>query len=146
MLQRIQTVYLLAAAAASSFVFVLPFFKGAANDGASFFADGLFDTQDHVSLMAMATIAILDAVFTIFMFNNRKRQSLFCLMVAAANLLLIAVMLGVLSTQVPLSDALNRFSIGFGAFMPLLATVFALLARKGVQADERLVRSADRLR
>jgi cadmium resistance protein CadD (predicted permease) len=146
MLQRIQTVYLLLAAAASSFVFALPFFKGAASDGASFFADGLFDTQDHVSLMAMATIAILDAVFTIFMFNNRKRQSIFCLMVAAANLLLIAVMLGVLSTQVPISEVLNRFSIGFGSFMPLVATVFALLARKGIEADERLVRSADRLR
>jgi peptidoglycan/LPS O-acetylase OafA/YrhL len=146
MLQRIQTVYLLIAASASGCVFALPFFKGAAGNGASFFNDGLFDTQDHVSLMAMATIAILDAVITIFLFNNRKRQGLFCLLVGAVNLLLIAVMFGVLSTQVPLAEVFNKFSLGLGAFMPLVATVFALLARRGILADDRLVRSSDRLR
>jgi Domain of unknown function (DUF4293) len=59
---------------------------------------------------------------------------------------LIGVMFGVLSTQVPLSEVLNKLTIGLGAILPLLAVVFALLARKGVVADDRLVRSADRLR
>ena len=146
MLQRIQTVYLLIAAVASGSVFALPFFKGAASNGASFFNDGLFDTQDHVSLMAMATIAILDAVMTVFLFNNRKRQGLFCLLVGAVNLLLIAVMFGVLSTQIPISEVFSKFQLGLGSVMPLVATVFALLARRSILADERLVRSADRLR
>lgn len=146
MLQRIQTVYLLIAAVASGSVFALPFFKGAASNGAQFFNDGLFDTQDHVSLMAMATIAILDAVMTVFLFNNRKRQGLFCLLVGAVNLLLIAVMFGVLSIQIPISEVFSKFQLGLGSVMPLVATVFALLARRSILADERLVRSADRLR
>jgi Domain of unknown function (DUF4293) len=146
MLQRVQTIYLLLAAAASGSVFALPFFKGVPSDGASFFSDGVFNTQDHVSLMAMATLTVLNAVLTIFLFKNRSQQSLFCLLLAVANLLLIGVMFGVLSTQVPISEVLNKLTIGLGAILPLLAVVFALLARKGVVADDRLVRSADRLR
>ncbi len=146
MLQRVQTIYLAIAAAASGGVFALPFFKGVSNGGTSFFTDSVFDAKDHISLMLMATVMVLNTVLTIFMFKNRSRQSIFCLLVALTNLMFIGVMFGVLSTEVPFSEVFNKLQIGIGAFMPLLSIFLALLARRGIMADARLVSSTERLR
>jgi hypothetical protein len=146
MLQRIQTIYLLVAAAASSGVFVLPFFSGSTASSNGFFADSVFNTEDHIALMAMATVVLLDIFVTIFLFKDRKRQALFALMIAVANLALVGVIFGVLSVEVPIGKVFSTLSLGAGAVMPLLSCGFALLARRAIVADERLVRSADRLR
>jgi hypothetical protein len=145
MIQRIQTLYLLLAAAATGGVFFLPFFSGSIS-GTHVLADGVYNTQDHIALMSVTTIVLLDTVLTIFLFKNRKQQSLLTLFVALSNIALIAVMLGVLGNETSLSVALPQLSIGIGSILPLVSVVFALLARRGIVADDKLVRSADRLR
>ena len=145
MIQRIQTLYLLLAAAATGGVFVLPFFSGTLS-GVNLLADGIYNTQDHIALMAMTTLVLIDSVLAIFLFKNRKQQALFTLFVAFSNLALIGIMLGILGTETSLATTLPKLSIGLGSCLPLLNVVLTLMARSSILADEKLVRSADRLR
>ncbi len=145
MIQRIQTVFLALAALSSAGVFLFPFFSGISAN-APFLADGCYDTHDHIALACIAGVAILDAIITIFLYKNRKQQAVFALATAVANLLIIAFELGILNTQMPLSDAFSSLSLGLGSISPLLATAAAIMARRAILADEALVRSMDRLR
>lgn len=145
MIQRIQTIYLLFAALSSASTLLFPFFSGAAANS-SFLADGLYNTNDHIALIGIVTIAILDALMTIFLFKNRKQQALFALATALANLLIIVFMLGILSTQIDLTNLFSTLSLGIGSLTPLVGTLAALLARRSILADEALVKSMDRLR
>ena len=145
MIQRIQTIYLLVAALGSAGVFAFPFFSGISAN-VPIFADGLYDTHDHVALLGIAIVAILDAVLTIFLYKNRKQQAIFALATAVANLLIIAFMLGILSSQVAIGTAISTLQLGIGSISPLLGVAAAIMARRSILADESLVRSMDRLR
>ena len=74
------------------------------------------------------------AGYTIFIFKQRMRQAVFCLV---AILLVFAWYIGlaVLQGQPQTLDAL-----------PLCEAILIFLARKGIIADEKLVRAADRIR
>ena len=146
MIQRIQTVYLLMAALCSGCALFFPFFTGDTIPNVPIFADGVYNTQDHVSLMGVATVAILDALMTVFLYKNRKQQALLSLFVAVANIAFIAIMLVLLNSQMNFVDAIHKLHLGMGAIMPVLSVVFAIMARRSIVADDRLVRSMDRLR
>ncbi len=145
MIQRIQTIYLLIAAIGSAGVFAFPFFSGVIAN-VPIFVDGLYDTHDHTALLGIAIVAILDAILTIFLYKNRKQQALFALVTAIANLLIIAFMLGILSSQIAINTAMSTAQLGIGSISPLLSIVAAIMARRSILADEALVRSMDRLR
>ncbi len=145
MIQRIQTIFLALAALSSAGVFAFPFFSGIVANK-PFFADGCYDFRDHIAITAIAAVAILDAIITIFLYKNRKQQAIFALATAVANLLIIAFELGILNTQIPLGDAFGSLSLGLGSVSPLLGVIAAIMARRAILADEALVRSMDRLR
>ena len=145
MIQRIQTIFLILAALGSAGVFLFPFFSGVAAN-VPFLADGVYDTRDHIALVGIAIVAILDAILTIFLYKNRKQQAIFALATAAANLLILAFSLGILSSQMSLGSVFGTLSLGLGSVSPLLGVAAAIMARRGILADEALVRSMDRLR
>ena len=81
-------------------------------------------------------------VLTIFMYNNRKLQSKLCLVNALLMIvwaILLAVFLQTLAT-----DA--SFHVAFGSAFPIVSFILYVMAKAGVDADERLVRAADRIR
>ena len=102
--------------------------------GASYSVCGLF------GILVMSAALSLG---TIFLFNNRKLQSKFCV----CNLyLLIAwyIVLGVTARNTSSVDF--SFNIAFAACLPAVAAILVFMARAGVIHDEILVRAADRIR
>lgn len=73
---------------------------------------------------------------------NRKLQSRLCTVVVA----LLIAWYGYLVGVVFAIKAADTPRPQFAAILPLMALILTLMARHGIEADEKLVRSADRLR
>jgi len=73
---------------------------------------------------------------------DRKKQSRLCLWCVALLVLWYGVGVGVVFA---IKDA-DTVHLQLGSVLPLIAIILILMARHAIKADERLVRSADRLR
>jgi hypothetical protein len=137
MIQRIQTIYLLIAAIA------LVVFN--------FIALGVDTTPDPDQvvfgkavlpiLIGSLVVAALTLV-AIFMYNNRVLQSNICKLTIFLTIALMAAT-GYLLFGIP-TTAIEVVKLGVG--FPVIGLVMQFLGLKGIQADEKLVRSMDRLR
>ncbi len=140
MIQRIQSIYLILAAAA------LAFFLGAP---LATYTD-LNDAVHHVSPNPMelkywlAVLSILVAVIDIFYYSNRRIQINICY----TNCLLIIILASIVTYELFMIDAegVKNFQIQFGTFLPTIALIFHLLAAKSISKDIQTVKSSDRLR
>lgn len=143
MIQRIQSVFLFLAAAVCLVLFTLPVATTSTPEAASgLFADGQYTLSDDPILMGFFGLAGLLLVLGIFLFRNRPLQ-------IRLSWLSIALVLGgvgygfyLLSTD----EAQDEAQAAIGIALPLLAIALAYLAKTYIHKDERLVRSADRLR
>ena len=154
MIQRIQSIYLFLAAGLMATLNCLPLVKFATNEqenilfktfGIEYSADNI---TEIVTTYPIAVIAILSATLSfiaIFMFKNRIKQM---------NIALIALFLSLMFYAVFLmywwysKDALSftETSISYGLPIPAVSVILNFLAARAIKADERLVRSADRIR
>lgn len=91
-------------------------------------------------LFVIQMFASAICLYAIFLYKHRKRQASLCLVGVLANLAWYVV-LAVLIHQGKLPEALP-----LTACLPLIAAILCFLARRGVIADEKLVRAADRIR
>jgi len=140
MIQRIQSIFLLLAGAASGALFALPFGTAAEKSTKGVLADGIFNIHDHIGLLILTVAVTLIAVVSIFLYNNRVLQ----MNVGKLNLILAFGLLAWAAYQfVTLGDAI---SFGFGMVMPLIVVVLTYLANRYILKDEKLVKSADRIR
>ena len=146
MLQRIQSIFLLLAGAASLALFGVPFAKTPqAVAGSTLFADGVYNVQDQIALMVLFAVAGALAIAGIFLFRNRTLQMRMAIFAFIANL--IGVVFGVIFFMQNSSDVGEKpISDGIGAYLPIGAMILALLAYRFINKDEKLVRSMDRLR
>ncbi len=136
MIQRIQSIYLFAAALISG---VLPFV---------FY---LWKTTDNIIVFAKDTPLILAGFIcsaiassaSIFMFNNRKSQFIIGRLNIILNFILLIVF-SYLSLTAP--GEMNISEKGVGMFLPIIVIILLALANKAIKKDEDLVKSADRLR
>ena len=84
--------------------------------------------------------------YTIFIYHNRKIQALFC----ALNALLIAgwyvCYFVVAQTVADKTWGAVEFRPSWPAVLPAVALILYLMARRAIRADEKLVRSLDRIR
>lgn len=156
MIQRKQTIYLLLAVIASGLMFLFPIadFIGAKDSivlyvqkVVSLVPDNAYPNSLNFVLPMLAAniFVIIFSLVAIFLFKNRKRQMHIIRLNILVEVMLIAIFFlyynGVLETQ---SGGVVSYKLG--VFMPLVALVFLVLANRGVMQDERLIRSADRLR
>ena len=91
-------------------------------------------------LFGIQMLASAISLIAIFLFRRRPLQATLCLAAILVNIvwyIVLAVLIqqGILSESLPLT-----------ASLPIIAAILCLLARRGVIADEKLVRAADRLR
>ena len=122
MIQRIQTVYLLAVA----IIVALPILLG---------LDWL-----RIVLFTLSTIL---AIYSIFKYKKRSVQQ----WLNWLNILINFTLLGIFVYQMLNSSGEIFISEkGVGVFVPVLSIVFLFLANKAIKRDEKLVKSADRLR
>ncbi|NBC18347.1 MAG: DUF4293 family protein [Bacteroidetes bacterium] len=141
MIQRIQTVYLIAGALAlAALLLVDGIWTGPAAETYSWFAP---------AVLISAGVAAVTGIVAVFLYKDRPRQKQ---VVVAAQLLVLvhAIILygglfaaGTLSVRTPEGVSIERVA---GLILPILAYLLYALARRGVQKDIELVRSMDRLR
>lgn len=146
MIQRIQSIFLFLAAAASLGLWGLPFAStNSALSGTTIFTDGLFNIQDNVGMMAFFSGAAALALLAIFLFNNRTLQMRLTIFAFIANLL--GMVLGVLYYMQNSADVgAEAINDEMGVYLPFLTIIFTLLAYRFISKDEKLVKSMDRLR
>ncbi|MEO0732945.1 MAG: DUF4293 domain-containing protein [Bacteroidota bacterium] len=143
MLQRIQSIFLLLGAGSCFGLFAtdLADTPTAVSDS-DLFADASFNLFDNPFLLGITVLAGLVLLAAIFLFRNRKLQM---------NIVLLG--LGSLGAFVGFagfeffSDTAREAAVpDFGVALPLVAIVMGFLAYYNIGKDEKLVRSADRLR
>lgn len=150
MLQRIQSVFLLLASAAMLVACMTPlvFFRFGTGQ-AVFGAQGITldgqpgDPARALFAIGIATIAL--ALFTIFVYKNRRMQ----IRLSVVNILLmIGFYLYSAFILYPyyVMETFQFEKIGIGSIMPLIAIIFTVLAIRRIKTDENLVRSLNRLR
>ncbi len=109
------------------------------------FADGLYNISDNIAMQILFCLAGILAFVSVLMFKNRKTQLLVSRLSIVANLigLILAIILFVRDR-----DTLGPVDPedGLGLYLPVLFFVFALLAIRFINKDEKLVKSMDRLR
>jgi len=146
MIQRIQTLFLLLAAACAFCLFAFPFATTPNPVSSSdMFADSVYNISDNIALQILFILAGALAFISVLMFKNRKTQLMVCRIAIVANIigLILAIVLFVRD-----SDQMGPANPddGLGVYLPILFLVFALLAIRFINKDEKLVKSMDRLR
>ena len=122
MIQRIQTVYMLIVAIVTG----LPVLFG----------------LDWVRTIVFALSAVL-AIYSIFKYKKRSVQQ----WLNWLNILINFTLLGIFVYRMLNSPGESFISEkGVGVFAPVLSIVFLFMANKAIRRDEKLVKSADRLR
>ena len=155
MLQRIQSIYLLFAALVIAALFVFPLVHDVYVDGQSVTIKvlGIYASTDGQAQqiqafmpLTIATVAVaLMPVGIIFMYRDRKKQIMLCY---GAMGVILAYSYWVSSTVKNAIGGANleMSNYGIGIILLSLAIFLVVFAQKAIQKDEKLVRSADRLR
>ncbi|MCD4772404.1 MAG: DUF4293 domain-containing protein, partial [Bacteroidales bacterium] len=156
MIQRIQSIFLFFTLAACVLLFFFPVaeflsdynyfklymleFKNMAPSTEKIFSDYF-----TYPLIGFASIIGLISLITIFMYKKRRLQLLLIKICILLNIILIVgVFFGypeVISKQID-----TEASFGIASYFSLISLVFLILANRGIKRDEKLIRSADRLR
>jgi drug/metabolite transporter (DMT)-like permease len=135
MIQRIQTIWLLLAAAASLAALKFSFYSGVKDN--NLFSE-LNGTGNFFLLLISVAVA-LAALAAIFLYKNRKLQIQICLV----GLLLQIAAIVVYFTEV------KKFTNGnftITSVFTFVIPVLFVLAWLGIRKDEKLIKSMDRLR
>lgn len=106
-------------------------------------ADGSIDFSGSI-LFILLLLTCTISVAAIFTYNNRKRQIKMCVI----NILLIIVwyisyfFIGF----VTYNSKTTEFKMSLTASFPAISLILNIMARNAIKADEKLVKSADRIR
>lgn len=105
------------------------------NGGYSFIAAPLF---------AVLFIDTLLNLYTIFLYKNRKKQIRYC----SLSMLLLVIWYLAYAAILAIStgDVYEGFRLQMATVLPLICLILVFMARKGIKADEALIRASERLR
>jgi len=155
MIQRIQSIYLLLAGLVILALFLFPLAHGVYINGvpSTISVRGVFQdvnrqlalTQAFTALMIGTAVVGVLPIILIFQFKNRKRQVMLCYLYIV---LIIGFTFWVVQTVKSVTGdlTLTTSNFGIGALLSSVSIVLVLVAVKGIQRDEKLIKSADRLR
>ncbi len=154
MIQRIQTLYLFTCGVCFSLLLVLPISTIIVND--SILIIKLVSikkiTGEKIEVIngplilpiIISLCIIIVSIFTIFIYKKRKLQKMLCnFLMLLISFFLVLEFFAIQSIPY-IQTAETELSIG--AFLPILSIVFVFFAQIAIRKDEKLVKSADRLR
>ena len=157
MIQRIQSLWLFLASATLFALFLFPYLQYAdlggmgralKVTGAYRGLEGEAVREEFFILQTIATVLLgLFPLYIIFKYRQRKQQVQLILLEIVL-LVLFGIWLYV-SASTALTDArqfLSAGNVGVGFFLLPISIVFLCMAIGGIRKDERLIKSADRLR
>lgn len=136
MLQRIQSLWLLLAAACAFASFKFPYYSGTNAKG---IPDYQLNATESFLLMLVTAIVGCLALFLIFLFRNRVLQLRLCL----AGIVVEALLIYLYYREV------KTFSTGTLALTSILQSAIIIaffLAARSINKDEKMVKESDRLR
>ncbi len=155
MIQRIQSVWLFIATCCIFSLFLFPYLRimdseGIAKDlkvtGVYQNVAGQVVQTEAFLVLTIATVLVAVLPFIIiFLYNNRKKQILVSY-IAIVLILVYSFGLGQVAKNTIGGISLGPENYGIGAILPSIALLFIVLAIRGMKRDEKLIRSADRLR
>ncbi len=146
MIQRIQTIFLLLAAASGFGVLATPFATTSTTvQDSVLFADAIYNVQDNAGLLVMFALAGALSLASVFLFKNRQTQMKICRLAIIANILGFVLAIFIFWRDLAAIHAVTP-SDGMGAYLPLAFLVFGILALRFIRKDEETVKSMDRLR
>ena len=134
MIQRIQTLWLLLAAACTLATFKFAFFTYT-KDGATQY----FNATGSFLIMLVTGIVAGLAIFNIGLFKNRSLQLKLCIL----GMLLDALLIFLYYNE---SQKITGSSIGLAAILHSIIVILFFLAAKGIHRDSKLVKQSDKLR
>lgn len=157
MIQRIQTVWLFVAALVLLGLFQFPYvsYIDLVGLGRKLYVTGEYsavnnETVKHSTHILQIIATILLAVIPIaiiFMFKDRKRQlKLIYVEIVLITLFAIWLLFSANNTLATISQTVGANNIGVGFFLLPVAIIFLSMAIGGIRKDEKLIKSADRLR
>jgi len=111
-------------------------------------ADGVYQAKDYSMLTILSLMASILAIANVFLYKNRPLQSKMTLVLvfAAITSSIFGFYFLYLDIQTIQVLSTSPFSPSFGAFVPILGVVLAMMAKRAIDKDEKIVRSMDRLR
>jgi hypothetical protein len=155
MLQRIQSIYLLLASLALLALFLFPLVHNVYVDGkpVSIMVTGVFQdvngqqahTQFFVGLTVATAIVALIPLVIIFLYKNRKQQLNLSYGAILVNIGLSFWMAQTVK-EIMGDTQIDTHNWGIGLLLSSISILLIILAIKAIQRDEKLVKSADRLR
>lgn len=152
MIQRIQTVWLLLAAITISCLLIFPMVSvSSAGTTHEIYASGLYQKTGSQSIkvadytpLLLTTIAVsLMAIVNIFNYRKRAIQK----KIVIVNIVFIiglSFWCSRFAKNIP--GGVENANYNVGMFLPVIAIFFCILALRGIRNDEKLLKSADRLR
>jgi len=139
MIQRLQSLWLLLAAAFAFLTYRFPFYSGDILDRNNLPHSTKFVASfDFVTLILTALLGV-GCIIIIFLYKKRKLQ---------LRLTITALMISILNLVVYFSKMSKfvRGELSFAAILSFAIPFFLFLAARGIWKDEKLVKSLDRLR
>lgn len=148
MIQRKQTLFLLAVCIIAIILFFLPFQKLTFAEAVwpiclmPGYSTDVLGVNIYAPLVLNGLILII-GIATIFLYKNRKLQFKLTNLLVLFNMFLIGLffLLSFIKGNVN-----GSVTFEFGAFLPIISAAFAFLAAHFIKKDEQLVRNADRIR
>ena len=157
MIQRIQSIWLFLASATLFALFLFPYLQYSAIEGmgkalkvtgAYHGLEGQAIREEFFVLQTIATVLLgLFPLYIIFKFKRRKQQ--IQLIVLEIVLVLVFGVWLYSAASMALTEArqfLSAQNIGVGFFLLPISIIFLLMALGAIRKDEKLIKSADRLR
>jgi uncharacterized membrane protein len=155
MLQRIQSIYLFFAGLVIAALFLFPLIHNVYVNGkpVTIMVTGIYQdvngqsahTESFMALAIATAFVALLPIIVIFLYKNRKQQIAFSY---SALLVIIGYSFWMSQTvkKVMGSVEIDTHNWGIGLLLSSISMIFILLAVRGIKNDEKLVKSADRLR
>jgi glucan phosphoethanolaminetransferase (alkaline phosphatase superfamily) len=147
MIQRIQTIYLSLAIVLLAITNLMPLASFQLPNGEV--VEMSVISGDHTNITLLILISSIASALlcgiSIFLYKNRKRQILIAYLALLPLLLLSGYFVGYSYGSASSAAHLSLVSAK-GILLPIIALLFILLAVRKIKADEKLVRSLDRIR
>ena len=143
MIQRIQSLWLLLSALSIILLSKLSVYNGKLPDGTK----KELLVSESLIMMILALLMIILPLIAIFLFKNRPGQKKLIWLHILLNLLLLLFFW--ISQDSFVSEQQPEFtSSGYGlaVFVPVISMILDILAYRGISADEKLIKAADKFR
>jgi hypothetical protein len=140
MLQRKQSLWMLLAAACAVLTIKLPFYTGYTIDAAQGKEAGKITASSNIPLLILTVLVVVVLLVNIFNYKNRKLQ---------LRITIGLILVSLLDIFLFYQASMKTISGGTFALTSVLALAIPLLlimAARGISKDQKLIKSAERLR